>query len=750
MKALQQWSLKWYLHSNDLEAVLQAKVLFRFSLVFVCITLLILGCIAVIPSPPPAGIIPGLILNLLLFALPIGLLRWEASFRVAGKVFILSFWVSWIIQSIFTGFPLHPAVPIWAVSLLLVADLLLGRRWSIGIAVLSSVVLAGAGGMYQLGIAIPSRDLTEYPLDLPFTVGVIVINLWLVLHILKQHRTVHRDLQQQTLQHQEQLLELLQQQHGLNLDLKDANVEAQAAALAKAQFLSTMSHEIRTPMNAVIGMTSLLMDTELSEEQRGFVDTVRLSGENLLSIINDILDFSKIEAGKMELEAHPFQVIQSVEDSLDLLSGKATEKGLELMYFVDPDVPQVIESDITRLRQVLVNLINNAIKFTDQGEIFVRAVSKGLDLGKHQIEFEVRDTGIGIPPDRLNRLFQSFSQVDATTTRKYGGTGLGLAISKRLVEMMGGTIWVESEAGTGSSFFFTIQAPEAFDVDLPVPNEVPKELIGGKILVVDDNRTNLQILEAQTRKWGFEPILANSAFEADQVLDRMDDIQLMILDCQMPQKDGLTFAREVRQKKSKTELPILMLTSLGLSLSQHDRPFIDSYLHKPTKTSQLERKVLDLLMKNERVAKAKLSTNEEDLLRFAGLSLLVVEDNLINQKVAVRMLKKLGLEADVASDGRQAIEALEKQSYDLLLMDMQMPVMDGISATREIRSRREALGDPIIIAMTANAFKDDKEACLAAGMNDYLSKPVRKEDLKEKLAEWFQPKAMLVEEGAAS
>ncbi len=508
-----------------------------------------------------------------------------------------------------------------------------------------------------------------------------------------------------------------------NRNLTTAKEVAEAALKAKAEFLANMSHEIRTPMNAVIGMIGLLLEEPLTEEQRDNLELVRINGDALLTIINDILDFSKIESDKVVLEEYPFNLRQCVEEAIDLVAFQASEKGINLAYTVDKGVPDAIVSDPTRLRQVLGNLLSNAIKFTDEGDVRL-SISSQKNNDTQEIHFAVKDTGVGIPQDRMNLLFQPFNQMEPSTTRLYGGTGLGLAISKKLVEMMGGQIWAESEVNIGSTFHFIILAPDAQSE--PQPSALSPQLIGKSVLIVEDNKVNRRILSKQIYDWGMIPITVASGQEALRYIQRRDDFDIAILDMDLMDMSGPEIEEEIR-KCDKT-LPLVLLTSLGKRV-----PPGHAHLTKPIKPSQLHRVLIDVLP--EEPARRQIKASRFNLpMQNSPLRILLAEDNVSSQKVARQMLKKLGYKADIVANGIEALHALERQHYDIVLMDVKMPVMDGLEATRIIRQRWP--NGLKIIAITAYALAGDRERFIEAGMDDYISKPVKKEDLAKVLAKY--------------
>ncbi len=505
--------------------------------------------------------------------------------------------------------------------------------------------------------------------------------------------------------------------------LAAAKAAAEAATRAKADFLANMSHEIRTPMNAVIGMTELLQHTPLTPEQAEFVGTIHTSGDALLALINDILDFSKIDSGSLDLEHIPVNLRDCVESALDLTARPAAAKGLDLLVWIEPDVPPAIFGDITRLRQVVTNLLSNAIKFTEHGEVLISLSSQP----EKRLRFAVRDTGIGIPADRLDRLFKSFSQVDTSTTREYGGTGLGLAICQRLVALMGGRIWVDSVTGNGSTFTFEIPCEAAPYCPRPYNSATEPSFAGRRLLIVDDNSTNRRILSRQTQSWGFVPREVASGAEALALLDAGDPFDVAVIDVQMPGMDGYTLAAEIRRRRSAERLPIVALTSIGAHLHAFQGLDVAQVLTKPAKSAVLHTALHTVLQPKRATAVAPTapSTGTVKLAELHPFRILLAEDVVINQRVALLLLGNLGYQAEVAANGLEVLAAVASQPFDIIFMDVQMPEMDGLACAQHLCTDYPlASARPWMIAMTANALEGDRQMCLDAGMDDYLTKPI--------------------------
>ncbi|MCB0061487.1 MAG: response regulator [Caldilineaceae bacterium] len=633
------------------------------------------------------------------------MLRQTESATFTGILFVLEQCGLLFLLSVLAGGN-HPALMIWYPVIVVISAFVLGRTWSLATTLIASFLYWFVQSQYvDLGtlvanpLILGSQHLESYYVAISLPMALITIGL--LAWLFEQLRAMAED-------------------NSLNAERR------------LRSFLANMSHEIRTPMNGIIGMSNLLAETSLSDEQLDFVETIRSSSESLLTIVNEILDLSKVESGTMQLETQPFDIRQCVEEALDLMTPQAAEKQIEVICMLEDSVPTTPIGDITRLRQILVNLLSNSVKFTEKGEIFVH-VGARLINGVYEIHFRVRDTGIGIPSQKIPQLFRSFSQIDPSTTRRFGGTGLGLVISKQLTEMMNGRIWVVSKEGVGSTFHFTVNLPAAAQNPARLPALHPA-LIGQRVLIIDDNVTSRLALRRQLLRWEIVPMEAANAKESLFFINQGRNFDAVLIDLTMEDMENFELVREIRKNPEHRTLPIILLTPVTRSnIRQSGRNFgIAAILNKPVKPTEL----YDALLRQFDVGPAEPRQFGEptdevavDVQHRKPIHILLVEDNPINQKVASRMLQRLGYQADIAGSGREAIEAIHQRSYDVILMDIHMPDMDGLEATRQIRSERIPGRRPYIIALTAAAMPEDEVSCMEAGMDDFITKPVRPPDL---------------------
>jgi len=613
-----------------------------------------------------------------------------------------------------------------------------GGRW-IGVVVSLLACLGWLSSEHHL-----KPDLTSwvYPWHAFSRLALYFFVVFLVSHL----RHLKFKLESQVEERTKLLQSEIAQRTQINEALVTLNHRLEEATEAKSQFLANMSHEIRNPMNGVLGMTSLLLETDLTDEQRDYVDSARRSADSLIDIVNDVLDFSKIESGKLELERQPFELCGCIEDALELLAPKAAEKGLDLAYEIDDALPKILVSDVTRLRQILVNLVSNAVKFTPRGEVVVEVTAApATDASRgHEclLHFSVRDTGIGIPRERQDKIFKLFEQADASVARHYGGTGLGLAICRRLCGMMGGTIWLESEPGKGSTFHFIIAAGASVGHSAPSWQARQPQLAGKRLLFVEDSEVNRKIVRTRGAQWGMRVTCAPDSHQALQALAlAADPFDAILIDLQLPDCDGLSTAAKIRNLPNLGPIPVLLLSSQHVR-SEDPRLAelgVSGLVYKPIRLAQLLERLCEALSLTVQALEKKAPPDpplDANLAKRLPLRLILADDNPINQKVGLAVLRKLGYEADIAKNGVEVLRALEQKRYDILFLDVQMPEMDGLEAAQRICARYPISKRPRMVAMTGNALVGDREKCLNAGMDDYISKPARIGEIQHALERW--------------
>ncbi len=628
-------------------------------------------------------------------------------------------------------------------NLLILSIIILPRNWTLIYFLLSAVPLSL--GFFYYDQEVYSDMYYGYEGGEYVYISVLIyLFLMASISLLLMKNALVKSISKITLQSQK-LIQTNKELSIQKLAEAEARKNAEQANKAKSTFLATMSHEIRTPMNGVLGMAGLLKETPLNKEQREFTDIICSSGETLLNVINDILDYSRLESGDLEIDPYEVQLRNLIEEVLDLFSGQASKKGLDLLYHLPEEVPSLIWVDGLRIKQVLMNLVNNALKFTNKGEVLVEVEVKAQKGEQWEICFNVRDSGIGIPEEKLSKLFKSFSQVDASTTRKYGGTGLGLAISQRLLNLMGGRIGVKSKEGEGSTFYFTLLVKEGKKRNsFAIPTLDQKTLVGRKVLIVDDNVTNLRILGLQLENLSMYPFSANSPEDALEILELNVGIDLIITDMNMPKMNGVQLSKRIKSKYPQKN--IILLSSIGDQSKKGYKSLFSDVLNKPVKYKQLLSAVFTALTSHPHIDEQKVKSESLLSNEFATLNplrILVAEDTPVNQMLIMMILKRLGYEPDVVSNGKEALKKVGAGQYDLILMDVQMPEMDGLEATLKIRKEISKYR-PFIYAMTAGAMKEDRQSCEDVGMDGFISKPLDTKRLIGILEEASKNKTMAV------